>query len=212
MDCSFWSKSKTDADSQNNEISKENCIRLLRGFVIMKKQFFIFLLLSSFAFSVSAQKKEARQIDEFGIISCEDFEMRMSILLTELQNSPNSKIYVVYYGGRLRKENVWNVKTGNLDKIKLSYPHRQDGFNRAKSIPHYLTTEETYPAEIRKSLKDKIILIDGGFRQETMMEIWLVPKDAEPPKSNPNINEKDIKFRSKKPVRVPDYTRCGEYA
>jgi hypothetical protein len=178
----------------------------------MKQQLFIFLLLSSLVFSVSAQKNEARLIDEFGGLSCGDFETRMGILRTELQHSPGSKIYVIYYGGRFRKEHIWNEKTGSFEKVKLSYPHRKDGLIEAKSIPLYLTTEETFPAEIRNALKDKIILIDGGFRQETIMEIWLVPVGAEMPKASPTVNEKDIKFKGKKPLRVPDYTRCGDYA
>lgn len=132
----------------------------------------------------------------------------MNLIRIESQNSPDSKIYVVYYGGKFRKEYLLNKKTNNLDRVQLKYPHREDGLNWAKSIPLYLTTEETYPAATRDSFKDKIILINGGFREDTAVEIWLVPKDAKPPKPTPDTDEKDIKFRGGKPRRVPNFTNC----
>ena len=177
----------------------------------MKKRILIFLFLSSFAFSVSAQEKEARQIDEFGILPCGDMLSRLHWIYTESQNSPDSKIYVVYYGGRFRKTIFWDQKNKS-NKIQLKYPHQEDALNQAKSIPLYLTTEERYPAAIRDSLKNKIVLINGGFRQNIQMEIWIVPKDAAPPKPMPTIDEKDIKFRSNKPFGTPDYKRCYDYA
>jgi len=174
----------------------------------MEKQLFSFLLLLSFVFSVSAQNKEARKIDEFAIIPCGDFMARMDSIFAELQNSPDSKIYVVYYGGRYRKENVWNKKIKNFNKLKLKYSHREDGLNWAKSIPIYLTTQTYYPTTTRNLLKDKIILINGGFQENTEVEIWIVPKDAESPIPTPTIAEKDIKFRKDLPSRTPNFTDC----
>jgi len=117
-----------------------------------------------------------------------------------LENSSNSKIYVVYYGGRFRKESLWNAKTKSFDKIKLTYPHREDGLNWAKSIPLYLTKA--------RLTNDEIVLVNGGFRESTEVEIWLVPKDAESPKPTPTVAEKDIKFRKDKPTGTPDFTTC----
>ena len=174
----------------------------------MKRRFFIFVQLLIFAFGVSAQEKEAREIDAFGVLPCGDFESRMSLLRAISQNSPDSKIYVVYYGSRFRKENVWNKKTKNYDKIQLKYPHREDGLNWAKSISIYLTTENSYPTETRNFFKDKIVFLNGGFQENLQVEIWLVPKDAAPPKPFPTIDEKEIKFRKGKPIKTPDYTTC----
>lgn len=168
----------------------------------MKRQLFTFLLLISFALSVSAQEKEARKIDEFGILPCGDMLSRMHSIYLQLQESPDSKIYVVYYGSRFRKEIIWS-KRGS--KIQLKYPHRDDALNRAKAIPLYLTTEKFYSDY---KFKERIILIDGGFRQNMETEIWIVPKDARPPAPTPTINEKAVKFGAERPFGTPEYGRC----
>ena len=133
----------------------------------MKKLFFSFLLLLSFFISVSAQNKGARPIDGFGEIACGDFQMRMDNILAESKNSPDSKIYVLYYGGRYRKEySQWNQKSGKYEKLKLEYPHPDDGFNRAKAIPLFF--ENYIPLrEHRDFVRDKIILLNGGYREKT---------------------------------------------
>jgi len=173
----------------------------------MKKRFLSFLLLFSFAFNVLAQEKEARLIGELGVNPCGHMLMYLDGIYNEWQNSQNSKIYVVYYGGRFRKTTFWDKKT-KVNKIRLKNPHRDDALNRAKAIPLYLTTQEGFPAEIRNSLKNKIILINGGFRQDFGMEIWLVPTGAALPEPTPTIDEKNVKFRNGKPSGTPDYKRC----
>jgi len=172
----------------------------------MRKTIVGFIFVFVLAFNISAQTNEARQIDEFGRIPCGDFMARMDGIFNELQNSPDSKIYVVYYGGRNRRENIGNKKTKSFDKIKLKYSHRDDGLNWAKSIPLYLTSDFVYKAKALTS--DKIVLISGGFREDMQVEIWLVPKDAELPKPNPTIAEANIKFRNDKPLRIPNFTNC----
>ena len=179
----------------------------------MKTLFFIFLLLLSFAFSISAQTNEERLIDEFSYLDCGNFMMRMHWIFLKSQESPDSKIYVIYYGGgSLRKRNLWNKKTKSLDKFQLEYPHREDGLNWAKAIPLFLTTTAEYSEEIRNSFKDRIVLINGGYQENIITEIWLVPKNVETPKPTPTIDEKDIKFRKDKPLKTPKYMDCyGQY-
>jgi len=174
----------------------------------MKTLFFIFLLLLSFAFSISAQTNEERLIDEFSYLDCGNFMMRMHWIFLKSQESPDSKIYVIYYGRRYIRESVWNKKT-NTAVIKLKYPHREDGLNWAKSIPYFLTWKPPYGTKIMVP-KDKIILINGGFREDLGIEIWLVSKDAELPKPTPTIVEKDIIFTNRNPLKTPDHTQCYE--
>jgi len=95
----------------------------------------IMFCLSIFALTTLAQDEGAKQIDEFGRLPCGDFESRMQNISIEFQNFSDSKIYIVYYGGRYRKENVLNKKTKSFDKIRLKYSHREDGLRWAKSIP-----------------------------------------------------------------------------
>jgi len=175
----------------------------------MNKQFLSFLFIFLVAICVSAQTDKARNIDEFGRLPCGDFLARMDNIFIESQNSPDSKIYVVYYGGRYRKKNIWNKKTKELN-VKLEYPHPEDGLNYAKSIPLYLTSELKALTRTYKLSKDKFILVNGGFRENIEVEIWFVPKDAESPKPIPTITEKDIKFRKDKPLKIPRYSTCYE--
>jgi hypothetical protein len=177
----------------------------------MKKHLLILFFSLSFIFGISAQTKEPNQIDVVGIIPCGDFMARMDLVFMTLKESPDSKIYVIYYGGRYRRiTSHWDKKTGSYKSVKLDYPHGEDGINRAKSIPLFLTTYARYPTTPQNLLKDKIILIDGGFRENFEAEIWLVPNDAVLPKPTPTINEKDIKFRKDRPYGTPDFTRCYE--
>lgn len=170
--------------------------------LIMKKQFLSLLLLVSFIISISAQEKEARQIDEFGILPCGDMLARLHNLYLESQKTPDSKIYVIYYGGRFRKEHIWSKKGA---RIQLKYPHRIDALNRAKAIPLLLTTEKPYAGN---NFEERIVLIDGGFRQNMETELWIVPNGAALPVPTPTIIEKDIKFKADKPYGTPEYARC----
>ena len=173
----------------------------------MKNYLLIFLLSLSFILSVFAQSKDAQKIDEFGILSCGDFSNRMDGLIHTYQQNPESEIYVIYYGARYRKTFVdYEEKKKSFTKLKLSYPHRNDGLNRAKSIPLYLATY--YSKEIGNSVKDRIKLVDGGFRENIEFEIWLVPTGTKTPKSSPLIDEKYIKFSNGKPFETYNYANC----
>ena len=41
----------------------------------------------------------------------------------------------------------------------------------------------------------RVEIIDGGYRVEPVVEIWVVPVGAELPRPTPTLKEKDIKFR-----------------
>lgn len=173
------------------------------------KRIISLLFLLALAASAAAQTNEAKKIDEFGIITCGDFMARMDGLFTEMRNNPDLETYVIYYGARFRRHYIDRGKDGIL---KLSYPHRDDGLNWAKSIPLSLTTDSNYTEEFRNSINDKIHMIDGGFRDEITVEIWLGPKGAKPPQPTPLIDENQIKFRKDKPYPVRNYTGCyGTY-
>lgn len=139
--------------------------RLINRF--MKVQASILSLLLVLVFSVAAQDEEARPIDGFGYIPCGAFQMQMGIILSELQNSPESKMYVFYYGGRYRREySDWKPELRKYEKLNLKYSHPDDGLNWAKAIPLFF--ENYMPLrKYRDFVRDKIILINGGYREET---------------------------------------------
>jgi hypothetical protein len=44
----------------------------------------------------------------------------------------------------------------------------------------------------RKIAENRIVIIEGGFREDTTAEFFIVPKGAAPPVPAPSSNEKDI--------------------
>lgn len=144
------------------------------------------------AVNVFGQSKEARKIDEFGIIPCGHFNALIYSAYAAIKEAPEAKLHVIYYGeGRAQTGSTLNGKTKRPEK-KLFYPHRLDALNRAKEVPLNLRLAHNLA-------EDKVVLIDGGFREDFELEIWLVPKDSAPPRPTPTVDEKDVKFRKGKP-------------
>lgn len=169
----------------------------------MKMRFFSFLLLLPLVLNVSAQQQveKAQKITELVTVSCGQVNAYVYQAYAALRQSPEAKIYVIFYGqGRGQAVGVWNRKTKQMDK-KLSFPHPLDALNRAKEVPLYLKTAHNLPA-------DKVVLIDGGFREDFEMEIWLVPNSAEPPSPTPTIDGKGVKFRKGKAIHTRDCARA----
>jgi len=49
---------------------------------------------------------------------------------------------------------------------------------------------------------DRLVIVNGGFREEPAHELWLVPLGAEPPRATPTINPKDIVYPKPTPPVV----------
>ena len=91
------------------------------------------------------------KFDEFGILGAKEEELRVKNLLTEL-NVWTSDAYVVAY-------------TGRRDGI--------DGLSRAARIRAYLVKHGI--------TKDRIVVMDGGLREESTIELYLILKPRRKP-------------------------------
>jgi hypothetical protein len=96
-----------------------------------------------------------------------------------LQNSPDTTAYVIVYAGR-------NSRTGQADLL-------------AKRAMDYLTTQRGVDAR-------RLIFINGGYRDEDFIEIWLCPPGAKPPQPTPTVQPGDVqpgteRTRPRKPRR-----------
>jgi hypothetical protein len=116
-------------------------------------------------------KPEARKVDEYGNIRFNDEKARLDNFAIELQNDPTAQGYLVCYGGR----------TGRTGEA-------QRRCDRAKN----------YLVSTRGIDGSRIVTVDGGFREELTVELWIVPSGANPPSASPTVDPSEVK-----PARAP---------
>lgn len=125
-----------------------------------------------------------QKLDEFKDINCEDEMARLDNFAVSLQNSPADKGVIIFYGGR---------------RFRKRLPKRGDAAARAARLKTYLTQRRGIPT-------DRVIVIDGGYREEWYAELWIAPPGADLPVGRRTIPIKEIKFRKGK-ARARDF-RC----
>lgn len=137
------------------------------------------------------QNSEAKLIQSFGFLQCSYFINYVAI--NELRN-PDSKIYIIYYEGKytIYNPSEWNKETQSYEP-SLVNPRRGDGLNRAKEVEIFLT-ENNFA-------KNSISLINGGYRNDLTLEVWLATNDSSPPVPSQTISEKEITFRKGKAAK-----------
>jgi hypothetical protein len=146
--------------------------------------FLCFFVLTPAAFA----QQEARKFDEMGQVNCEDAKARLDNLAIQLQQEPGSKGYIIFYGGKGYLNTVYNRRTKQYVTVKL-LPRRGEAKARMTPWIDYLTNS-------RGVELSRIAVIDGGYREEPMMEFWIAPPGVKsPPQPTPTLTEKRIKFR-----------------
>jgi hypothetical protein len=136
------------------------------------------VVLVVFAISVSGwASPTTSKFDEFGDIKCEDEMAHLDHLAVQLQNGPDNKATIIFYGGR---------------RFRGRLPRRGEAAARAARIKTYLVQRRGIPSE-------RVIMIDGGYMEEWMAQIWLVPPGASVPTPQPTIPVEKIRFRKGKP-------------
>ena len=119
---------------------------------------------ASYATMVKEQV-EARKIDEYGKIRPADENARLDNFAVELKADPTVQGYLIVYGGR-------RSKAGEARKAAA----------RAK----------TYLVKKRRINAKRLATIDGGYREEASVELWLVPSGAQPPQATPNVDPSEV--------------------
>jgi len=164
----------------------------------MKKQFLIFLFLLPLVFSVSAQIKESIKFDELeSFYTCEDFRSRMDTFMSELQNQPSTKGYIIVYDGKYRV-----IK----DTKYFSYPNTLSESKKWKSNLPVIGETVFRSQQILKHIKfrqfpeKRILLISGGYREHHSVEFWIVPFGITPPK--PSLTIQEMKYRKGEVVGI----------
>ena len=112
------------------------------------------------------RESPAREFDVCCFCSYNDQKARLDNLAVELQNDPSSTTYILAYAGR-------NSRIGQADRLGA----------RARD---YLVANRGINAS-------RIIVVNGGFREEECVELWIVPNGATPPQAKPTVQPGDVR-------------------
>ena len=123
---------------------------------------------------VSRASSEARKFLEYGSAeaNCETEMAHLDNYAVAVQNAPEMKAYVVVYGGR-------------QDTARSELRARRSRIKR-----YLINGRGIEPA--------RVFLVDGGFRENLSIELWLVPIGAETPKAKPTVSPKEVKYKRSK--------------
>jgi hypothetical protein len=120
-------------------------------------------------------ERPSTQFDVCCSCSFDDQKARLDNLAVTLQNDPTATTYVIGYGGR-------TSRIGTADLLGT----------RARD---YLVANRGIDAS-------RITVLNGGFREEDCVELWMVPSGATPPQATPTVQAGDVRpARSTTPRR-----------
>lgn len=108
---------------------------------------------------------QPRKFDEFPSISFNDDKARLDNLAIELQNAPGAQGYIIVYGGR-------RSSLGQADRLAA----------RARN----------YLVSTRGIDSSRIVVINGGYRENDTYELWVVPQGAQPPQATPTVSPAEV--------------------
>jgi len=129
---------------------------------------------STFVPPTPPRENPSREFDVCCSCSFDDQKARLDNLAVELQNDPSTSAYVIAYGGR-------TSRIGQADRLG----------GRARD---YLVAQRgIYPS--------RIIVMNGGFREEDCVELWIVPSGATPPQPTPTVQAGDVRPPRETPRR-----------
>jgi hypothetical protein len=110
-----------------------------------------------------------RLFDQYGNIPFKDEKERLANFALQLQSEPELYGYIIAYGGRVSYEG--------------------QARERAERARTYLTSNSNL-------LSDRIVIIDGGYREDLTVELWILPPDT-PPTPSPTVRPEDVQIIAK---------------
>ncbi|HEY0322400.1 MAG TPA: hypothetical protein VGC66_15695 [Pyrinomonadaceae bacterium] len=107
----------------------------------------------------------ARLFDQYGNIAFNDEKARLDNFAIQLQNEPGAQGYIVAYGGRKGRAGEAQARA-----------------DRAKD----------YMVNTRGVDPGRLVTVDGGYREDLTVELWIVPTGAVPPTASPTLQQSDV--------------------
>ena len=108
----------------------------------------------------------AQEFDECNNCTFDDQKARLDHFAVALQNEPGTRAYIIAYGGR----------KSPLSQVEVLMSRARD----------YLITQRGIDAS-------RLTVVNGGFREEDSVELWMVPSGAKPPQATPTIKASELK-------------------
>lgn len=116
------------------------------------------------------------RIDEYGGISFNDEKARLDNFAIELMNGTEFVGYIVGYGGRRSR--------------------RGEALRRVERAKRYVTNVRGVPPE-------RVLTLDGGYREELSVELRVRGKGMRPPQPYPTVDPTEVVFIDPAPKRRP---------
>jgi len=128
-------------------------------------------------FAGQASQKEWKHYDDGGGRSFQQDKPRLDRFAEEIKNNKSAKAYIIAYGGLVSYKNEASIRLG--------------------CIQNYLKT-------VHGIDRDRLELIDGGYRVEVSVRLDLVEPDGHKPGPYSLVNREAVQMR-----RAPKYP-CGK--
>jgi hypothetical protein len=107
---------------------------------------------------------ECRKFDEFPSVAFDDDKARFDNLAIALQNEPDVTAYLIFYAGR-------TSRVGQADALGR------------RSLDYFV--------EVRGIDSRRLVIINGGYREEDYIEIYVCPPGARAPQPSPTVDPSD---------------------
>jgi hypothetical protein len=114
------------------------------------------------------------KIDEYGNIKFNDEKARLDNFSIHLENEPTVQGYLICYGGRI----------GRVGEAQ----------RRCARAKNDLVTRRMISA-------DRIVTLNGGYRESMIVELWAIPSGLTPPAPSPTVDPHEVKTIRSKPKR-----------
>ena len=105
--------------------------------------------------------------------------------LDEMQAAEEErKFHLARYAKQLRRENANAYIIGYGPRVvEWEYNPLPDGKFRADQVAAWLSGYLSFP---------RVTAVDGGFREQTSVELWIVPRGASPPAPTPTVKRNEV--------------------
>lgn len=121
-----------------------------------------------------------KHFDEYSKVSSDVERTRLDNFAVELQSNQDFKGYVIAYAGK--RAQIGEAQT------------------HAKQVKDYLVVK-------RKVDADRIVAMDGGYREEAAVELYVLPSTLAPPTPSPTVPTNDVEIIKKVNRKVGEANR-----